>query len=196
VSDQLRRFLECLDDTAAFAHRDDPDLTVIGWSPGAVDLLGPTARDAVGRPISEVVRVGDPQLEVRNEAARLDRPGQWHDRSVLVNRRDELVIVEATVITVRMDGIYYLGVWKPLREDPRLRRGRRGGGRMRQVNLRLPDELLGAIEQLRGNVPRDRFMRAILARAASVYARDPDFDARRYVTEAEDPDWRCGTGER
>ena len=65
---------------------------------------------------------------------------------------------------------------------------------MRQINLRVSDELLEAIDQMRvsrrGRVPRERLMRAILERHALYYQGDESFDARIYVAFAEKPDLR------
>lgn len=57
------------------------------------------------------------------------------------------------------------------------------GQRMRQVNLRLPQELLAKLEALRGEVPRERFLRTILERHATYYEHDLAFDASEYVSE-------------
>lgn len=58
---------------------------------------------------------------------------------------------------------------------------------MRQINLRLSEALIGQIDELRGNVPRERFIRALVTRGVRFNAHD-GFDPREYVETATGED--------
>lgn len=58
---------------------------------------------------------------------------------------------------------------------------------MRQVNLRLSDDQLAAVNELRQGVPRERYLRAIVVRHLAYYGGESTFDARAYVAVAELP---------
>jgi hypothetical protein len=59
---------------------------------------------------------------------------------------------------------------------------------VRQINLRISDKLVRDIDRLRGNVPRDRFLRAIVTRDVRYYSDDPGFDAREFAEQALEED--------
>lgn len=61
---------------------------------------------------------------------------------------------------------------------------------MRQINLRLPEELIVTIDELRGNVSRERFLRVMIIRHVRLFVGDAAFDARHLVDVVDGPDMR------
>lgn len=56
---------------------------------------------------------------------------------------------------------------------------------MRQINLRLPDGLVDAIDRVRGDIPRERLLRAIVTRWFAYHRDDTVAAATDYVLEVE-----------
>ena len=56
---------------------------------------------------------------------------------------------------------------------------------MRQINLRLPDALVDAIDRVRGDMPRERLLRAIATRWFAYHRDDTVSAAADYVHEVE-----------
>lgn len=56
---------------------------------------------------------------------------------------------------------------------------------MRQINLRMSDALIEKVDRVRGNVPRQRFIRAAVKRVCALVDGDPRFDPQEFVREGE-----------
>lgn len=59
---------------------------------------------------------------------------------------------------------------------------------MRQINLRVPEDWLEQIDQLRGNVPRERYLRAAVRQHMLLYTGDALHDGRAFVQGVERDD--------
>lgn len=136
-----------------YAH----DFRVTGWSRGATLLFGWTAEEALARGAAELINLpatAQEQQKIDDLRRELLETGEVRiGPGVNFYAKDgRPVLLDAHVFATE-DG--YVGVMT----------GRLSGGRgkWRQVNLRLPDDLLNAIESLRGDMPRERFLRMVIA---------------------------------
>src|SRR5437660_4500625 len=79
----------------------DVDFVLTAWDAGAEQLFGWTAREAIGRPVGDVIP-GDAQGPERIRALRAD--GYWSGVAVVADAPNEHVAVRATVTGVRANG--------------------------------------------------------------------------------------------
>lgn len=155
TEDELRAFEG--DDGYAVV-RYDRDLFVTGWSRGASLLFGWTVEEAVGRATSDLVNLpatAQEQAKVSDLRRALRETGEVRHTDTWYAKDGRAVLIDAHVF-VTGDG--FAGVMKgcQLGLDPARR------PKLRQINLRVPEDLIAAIEVLRGDMPRERFLRTVI----------------------------------
>jgi len=151
--------------------RYDRDFGVTGWSRGATLLFGWTPSEALGRPAAELVNLpatAPEQAKVSDIRRRLIETGEVRETDVWYAKNRRAVLVDAHIFAT--DG-GFVGVMKgrPLPPD--------GRPKLRQINLRLSEDLIAVIENLRGEMPRERFLRMVITNYVEAAER------------GEAPDW-------
>lgn len=155
TEDEIRAFES--DDSCAVV-RHDRDFRVTGWSRGATLLFGWTTEEALGRRAAELINLpatGPEQEKIRALRRRLLETGELRHTDIWYAKDARAVVVDAHVFATP-DG--FVGVMR----GRRLPAPSEGRPKLRQINLRLSEELLAAIEALRGDLPRERFLRTVI----------------------------------
>jgi len=149
--------LQALESNGHAVIRLRHDFVVIAWSRGASRLFGWTAEEAVGRRVSELINLAGTAAEQAKveklrrellETGELRHTDTWY-------AKDRTVLVEAH-LSATPDG--FLGVM----QGRQVRLDTERPPKLRQINLRLPEDLIEAIEAARGDMPRERFLRMVI----------------------------------
>lgn len=139
--------------------RYDRDFVVTGWSRGAALLFGWTTDEALGRAGAELVNMpatAQGQAKVEELRRQLLEAGEVHFNEILYAKDGVAVLLDAHVF---LTDDSYVGVMKGRQAQFHAE----SRPKLRQINLRLPEELIADIEDLRGMTPRDRFLRKVIA---------------------------------
>jgi PAS domain S-box-containing protein len=143
------------------------DFVLTGWSRGAALLFGWTAEEALGRTTAELINLpatAQEQAKVNDLRRRLRETGNVRHTGTWYAKDGRAVLVYAHIFSTD-DG--FVGVMKgrQLQLDDASRH------KPRQINLRLPEELIAAIEDLRGDMPWERFLRMVITTYVEAAAR-------------------------
>jgi PAS domain S-box-containing protein len=147
------------------------DLTVTGWSHGATLLFGWTHEEALGRRTAELINrpaTTQEQAKVEELRTRLTQTGDLNHTDTWYAKDGRAVLVKAHIFATD-DGFVGVMSGRQLDAGPR--------PKLRQINLRLTEDLIAAIEDLRGNMPRERFLRMLIASYVEAAKRDETPDS-------------------
>jgi PAS domain-containing protein len=138
--------------------RYDADFCVTGWSRGAMLLFGWTAAEALGRTETDLINLAataQEQAKLDDLRRRVRETGDVQHTDVWYAKHGRAVLAEAHIFAT---GSGFVGVMtgRQLQLDAGHRR------KMRQINLRLPEEVIAVIEDLRADMPRERFLRMVI----------------------------------
>ena len=138
--------------------RYDADFRVTGWSRGAMLLFGWTAKEALGRTGGTLVNLPATEAEqakVADLRRGLRETGDLRHTDVWYSKHGRAVLVDAHIFAAD-SGFVGVMTGRRLQVDDGSRR------KLRQINLRLPEGLIARIEEMRGTIPRERFLTMVL----------------------------------
>jgi len=138
--------------------RYDAQFGVTGWSRGATLLFGWTRQEALGRTGGELINLpatAREQAKVDQLRRRLTTTGELRHTDTWYAKDGRAVRVDAHIFATDA-GFVAVMSGRQLQVDSGKRR------KLRQINLRLPEDLIAAIEDLRGELPRERFLRMVI----------------------------------